>query len=60
MSGNVRHHITAEATPPLHTNYPLDLPRLADELAESARRLRVLTARPVAVTTDDLFEVLRD
>ena len=22
MSGNVRHHITVEATPPLHTNYP--------------------------------------
>ena len=37
----------------------MDLPRLADELAESARRLRVLTARPVTVRTDDLFEVLR-
>jgi len=37
----------------------MDLPRLGEELAESARRLRVLTARPVTVTTDDLFEVLR-
>jgi hypothetical protein len=36
----------------------MDLPRLADDLAESARRLRVFTARPMAVRAADLFDVL--
>jgi len=38
----------------------IDLPRLADDLAESARRLRVFTARPATVSVDDLFGVLCD
>ena len=33
----------------------MDLPRLADDLAESARRLRVFVARPVEVRAADLF-----
>ena len=33
----------------------MDLPRLADDLAESARRLRVFVARPVSVQAADLF-----
>jgi HD superfamily phosphohydrolase len=36
----------------------MDLPRLADDLAESARRLRVFTARPVTVRAADLYDVL--
>jgi uncharacterized protein len=36
----------------------IDLPRLADDLAESARRLRVFAARPATVRAADLFDVL--
>jgi hypothetical protein len=36
----------------------MDLPRLADDLAESARRLRVFTAPRLAVRAGDLFDVL--
>lgn len=36
----------------------MDLPRLAGDLAESARRLRVFTARRVRVSERDLFDVL--
>ena len=35
----------------------MDLPRLADDLAESARRLRVFVARRVRVQAADLFSV---
>ena len=38
----------------------MDLPRLAGELAESARRLRVFTAHPVPVREEDLFDVLAE
>ena len=36
----------------------MDLPRLAGDLAESARRLRVFTAHRTPVRAEDLFEVL--
>ena len=36
----------------------MDLPRLAGDLAESARRLRVFTARRVGVEEQDLYDVL--
>jgi HD superfamily phosphohydrolase len=36
----------------------MDLPRLADDLAESARRLRVFTGPRLAVRAEDLFDVL--
>jgi HD superfamily phosphohydrolase len=36
----------------------MDLPRMAEDLVETARRLRVFVARPVAVGRDDLIGVL--
>jgi hypothetical protein len=36
----------------------MDLPKMAEDLVETARRLRVFVARPVAVGRDDLIGVL--
>ena len=37
----------------------MDLPRMADDLVETARRLRVFVARPVTISAADLRAVLR-
>ena len=36
----------------------MDLPRMADDLVETARRLRVFVARPAAITANDVYAVL--
>ena len=36
----------------------MDLPRMADDLVETARRLRVFVARPAAITANDVHAVL--
>ena len=38
----------------------MDLPKMAEDLVETARRLRVFVARPAAVATADLARALRD
>ena len=37
----------------------MDLPKMAEELVESARRLRVFVARPVAIAAGDVLAALR-